>query len=250
LAIRDLIDDDNFPRIHQGDFLRYEPGRVFNEQPFRIQAGGLVTETREIQLSRRMFSAIVGNPPYISVKEMRPTDHEFYVLRANRDWPGYGWRRAADIYTYFWLHAEKFLAAEGVLALLTQAGWLDVDYGIPVQRWILDHFRIEMVLETEAEPWFTDARVATVVTVLRREEDENRRRDYGVRFVQFRARLEDITGLQATEPHRQAAFEDLRDRLLAEEHDRSTPQYRIRIVQQQDLESEGTDVNGRYVGSK
>jgi hypothetical protein len=182
LAIRDLIDDDNFPRIHQGDFLRYEPGRVFSLQPVRIQAGGLITDVRQIRLRDRMFDAIVGNPPYISVKEMRSTDHEFYVAQANRTWPGYGWRRAGDIYTYFWLHAERFLRTDGVLALLTQAGWLDVDYGIPVQRWMLDNFRIRAVLETEAEPWFTDARVATAVTILERDDDETRRRANLVRL--------------------------------------------------------------------
>ena len=34
LAIRDLIDDDNFPRVHQGDFLRYGPDLPPNSHPF------------------------------------------------------------------------------------------------------------------------------------------------------------------------------------------------------------------------
>lgn len=42
LAIRDLIDDDNFPRVHRGDFLAYQPGEIFSSQPVRMQAGGLL----------------------------------------------------------------------------------------------------------------------------------------------------------------------------------------------------------------
>ena len=34
LAIRDLIDDDNFPRVHQGDFLRYGPDLPPSSHPF------------------------------------------------------------------------------------------------------------------------------------------------------------------------------------------------------------------------
>src|SRR5690348_12521955 len=64
LAIRDLIDDDNFPRIHLGDFLRFVPEQVFSSQPTRIQAGGLPTGTREIRLEAQSCDAIIGNPPY------------------------------------------------------------------------------------------------------------------------------------------------------------------------------------------
>lgn len=249
LAIRDLIDDDNFPRIHQGDFLRYEPNVVFSTQPVRIQAGGLVTDMRQVRLQNRTFNAIVGNPPYISIREMRPLDQNYYVTKAQRTWPGYTWRRVADIYTYFFLHAEKFLRSDGVLALLTQAGWLDVDYGIPLQRWMLEHFRIVAVMETEAEPWFTDARVATAVTIIEREDGHTHRRANSVRFVQFRRRLGDIAGDHAAEHDRQRGFEGLRDRILQAERDVNCEEFRIRIVSQAELEDEGI-VGGRDVGSK
>ena len=88
---------------------------------------------------------------------MRAEDKDFYNDSTETKWPQYSWRRAADIYTYFWLHAEQFLKQDGYLVLLTQAGWLDVDYGIPLQQWILDHFKIVAILETEAEPYVSGA---------------------------------------------------------------------------------------------
>jgi N-6 DNA Methylase len=249
LAIRDLIDDDNFPRIHLGDFLRYSADAVFSEQPVRIQAGGLVTGKRDIRLHARSCDAIVGNPPYINAKEMRAADRVFYHESAVRAWPHYSWRRVADIYTYFWLYAEQFVSPSGYLVLLTQAGWLDVDYGIPLQQWMLDHFRIVAILETEAEPWFTDARVATAVTVLQRETTAERRASNPVRFGQFRSRLSAIAGIATSEADRQRAFDSLRDRLLEPQTDIDTERYRIRIVRQDHLEEAGTE-RGGYVGSK
>lgn len=230
--------------------MRYSPDGLFNEQPIRIQAGGLVTGRQEIRLPARTCDAIMGNPPYINSKEMRGDDKTFYFDKNNQAWSRYPWRRAADIYAYFWLHAEQFLKRDGCLVLLTQAGWLDVDYGIPLQHWMLDNFRVEAILETEAEPWFTDARVATAVTVLRREEDPARRAANPVRFIQFRSRLAEITGTGASEGERQQAFAALRDQLLAAASDVATDRYRIRIVTQSLLERAGTQTDGQYVGSK
>lgn len=250
LAIRDLIDDDNFPRIHLGDFLRYSPGTLFSEQPVRIQAGGLVTEKKEINLDARTCDAIVGNPPYISAKEMRMPDKEHYFQEATRRWPQYSWRKSGDIYSYFWLHAEQFLKRKGCLALLTQAAWLDVDYGIPLQEWMLDNFCILAILETEAEPWFTDARVATVVTILQQEDDPHTRATNRVRFVQFRSRLLSIVGSEPAEPDRQKAFEKLRDKLLQTNEDISGEHFRVRILPQEALEESGQDGEQSYIGSK
>ncbi len=71
LAIRDLIDDDNFPRIHLGDFLRFKANSVFSEQPIRIRAGGLATGKRSITLGTRTCDAIIGNPPYINAPRLK-----------------------------------------------------------------------------------------------------------------------------------------------------------------------------------
>jgi hypothetical protein len=249
LAIRDLIDDDNFPRIHQGDFLKFVPGRTFSTQPVRIQAGGLVSETRSIVVNQGQFDAIVGNPPYIQSRQISADDRQFYYQLAVDEWPEYPWRRASDIYPYFWTHSAKLLRDNGYLALLTQAAWLDVDYGIPVQSWMLNNFRIIAILETEAEPWFTGARVATAVTILRRESDENTRSRNAVRFVQFRKRLSEIIGEHNSEAERQRAAKDLCDNLLNETHDSENENHRIRIVSQRELDGLGSE-DGQYVGSK
>jgi hypothetical protein len=214
LAIRNLIDDDNFPRIHVGDFLELREGDVFDLQPVRIQAGGLVTETRNVLIERGQFEAIIGNPPYIQAREMLETARNSYFDGARRDWPRYAWSRSSDIYIFFLDTRNKVPQRRGYLAYLTQAAWLDVEYGIPVQQWMLENFSIVAIIESEAEPWFTGARVATAVTILRQESNEIARSANRVRFVQLRRRLSEVVAATTSEQNRQRAFEQLRDEIL------------------------------------
>ena len=248
LAVRDLIDDDNFPRVRFGDFLRFEPGRQFFEQPVRLQAGGLVTDHKSVVLDSASCDAVVGNPPYISARVLPPRDRAHYRAAARREWPDNNWSASSDIYCYFWTHAARFVREGGVLALVTQAAWLDVEYGVPVQEWMLRNFRIAAVLESEVEPWFTDARVATAVTVLVRDNDKGARDKNTVKFVQFRQRIADLAASCDTEAERHGFADRLRDALLAADTDTDTDAYRIRCVTQQTLLGIGTS-NEEYTGS-
>lgn len=250
LAVRDLIDDDNFPIVHHGDFLKLKPEDVFHDQPLRIQAGGLTTGRRQLRIHPRMFEAIVGNPPYIQARTIPAHSRDRYFSDACARFPRYEWSRASDIYVYFWLHSEQFLHDNGVLALLTQSGWLDVEYGTPLQKWMLDNFRIVAVLESDTEAWFTDARVATAVTVLEREPNADRRDNNSVRFVTFHSRLERMLGADATDDERQTAADRLRELICRVRSDVSTDDYRVRLVKQSELEAAGTDHDGTYQGSK
>ena len=228
----------------------YAPDARFVRHPVRIQAHGLATDERDIVLSEHSCDAIVGNPPYINAKSMRKSDKDAYHRDATQAWPQRPWTTDSDIYVYFWIHAERFLMPGGYLALLTQAGWLDVEYGIPLQKWMLDNFQIVAVLETEAEPWFTDARVATAVTILRRTTSAEERHTNVIKFVQFRRRLGEIFGNQVTEQQRQLQAENLRDTILHTTVDTTSAAMRVRVISQTDLETYGVDSDDHYVGSK
>ena len=167
---------------------------------------------------------------------------------ARREWPDHNWSASSDIYCYFWTHAARFVREGGVLALVTQAAWLDVEYGVPVQEWMLRNFRIAAVLESEVEPWFTDARVATAVTVLVRDNNKGARDKNTVKFVQFRQRIAELAASCDTDTERHGFADRLRDALLAADADTDADAYRIRCVTQQTLLDIGTS-NEEYTGS-
>jgi len=241
LAIRDLIDDDNFPRVHRGDFLDYVPGQIFSSQPTRLQAGGLPTGVENSCLAETSVDVVIGNPPYINAREMTATAKSRYLSQAQRTWPHFDWKRSSDIYVYFWLHAARFLRNDGRLILLTQSGWLDGDFGIPLQEWMLANFSIEAVIETDAEPWFTDARVATCITVLRRVNAPVA--NHLVRFVQLSEPLEKLFAL--TEIKTPSALAETITGFI------DIPGFsRTRAVPQRQLADDGRNEHGVYIGSR
>ena len=92
-----------------------------------------------------------------------------------------------------------------------------MDYGFKLQEWILHYFEIVAVLESNCEPWFTGARVATCVTILRRCSDAAKRNANLVKFVQLRQPVSQLVQGDGTEVGQQEATERLRD--LIEQHD-------------------------------
>jgi hypothetical protein len=249
LAVRDLVNEDNFPQIHLGDYMEVEPGKPFCVHPIGMAAGGLQIREKVITLPARSVDAIVGNPPYINAKLIPGDKKRRYLEMFREEFPQFGWEPGSDILIWFWVHSLKFLRPGGRLALITQAAWIDVEYGFPLQNWIFNNFRIVAVMESEREPWFTDARVATVVIVLEQESDSQKRDNSTIRFLQFRRPLRDLMpGLTDAELH--VASDGLRDRILMQMTPVSNSDYRIRIVRQDDLRREGEDDEGVYVGGK
>ena len=129
------------------------------------------------------LDAVVGNPPYVRQEHipktknkgdgLEPGTKEYYQAPV-KDESRAVLAGRSDIHCYFWPHAASFLKEDGYLCFLTSSGWLDVEYGFSLQKWILLDFEILAVLESVDEPWFVGARVATTVTILRRQTDEKK----------------------------------------------------------------------------
>jgi hypothetical protein len=92
---------------------------------------------------------------------------------------------------------------------------LDSDYGAVLQEWLLRHFTIRLVVESLAEPWFSDARVGTVVLAATRCDDERERSSNVVRFVTLRRSLRELYGEALSERDHLDRVDTLRDTLLA-----------------------------------
>jgi hypothetical protein len=106
------------------------------------------------------------------------------------------------------------LAEGGHFGFLTSSSWLDVEYGFLLQKWILENFKLVAVMESDAEPWFEDARVKTCATILQRCADANERMNTSVKFVKFKRPLAQIIGVAPERAElRFPAVDSLRDRI-------------------------------------
>ncbi|MGA2225573.1 MAG: N-6 DNA methylase, partial [Syntrophobacteraceae bacterium] len=251
LATRDLIDQENYPQIARTDFFDIETRRAFMRLPKRILAKGLgQPHYREIEIPP--LDAVVGNPPYIRQEEIpsgkkngsgAPANSTkgYYQQLVKRE-AGIDLSGRSDIHCYFWPHATSFLKKDGYLCLLTSSQWLDVEYGFRLQEWILRNFEIAAVFESIDEPWFVGARVATTVTILRRQEDTAQRMQNTVRFVQLRRPMAEILSNDGTMAGAVNSSDALRDEILSLVASTVNDRYRARLVNQGDLWREGVQL--------
>jgi len=247
LAARDIRDEENYPRVRRGNFFEVADA-VANGKPFCLLPEGLRGERRPGPVHLPPLDAVVGNPPYVrqelipkrSQNGLKPMQAKEDLLElCARFWPGLKLSGRSDLHCYFWPAATKFLKEGGWLGFLTSSSWLDVEYGFALQEWILRNFRIHAILESNAEPWFEDARVKTCAVILQRCSDPQARAAQLVRFVRLDAPLKTILGERPDENSRQTAAEAFRDAILACKKNATRTGWRVVVKKQDDLWQEG-----------
>jgi len=176
---QNISDYRNFPRIVSKDFFEIKPEDSFKFPPPKS------TGDADFMIEENLpaFDAAVGNFPYIRQEliEKRLKGYKDKLTGALKQ----GWRvdypelfdsksnlklsGQADIYAYLFFHTARFLKEDGGrMGIVTSNSWLDVAYGYELQRFFLKNFKIIAVLESRCEPWFEDAAINTVVTILER----------------------------------------------------------------------------------
>ena len=98
----------------------------------------------------------------------------------------------ADIYTYIFIHTATLLAEKGQFAIITSNSWLDVSYGSVLKEFFLDNFKVKTIIGSWAEPWFDDAAVNTIVTVLEKESNRKEREKNITRFVKLKKKFTEL----------------------------------------------------------
>jgi methylase of polypeptide subunit release factors len=230
LAAREINDEANYPRVARRDFFDVNRNNAFCSLP---DGDG----TSEIMLPR--LAAVVGNPPYVRQEKLgREAKLKMSGIVAERA-PGTKLSGRSDVHCYFWPAAAHFLREDGYFGFLTSSSWLDVEYGFALQRWILENFCIIAICESEAEPWFEDARVKTCVTILQRCADRAVRMNSLVKFVQFKRPLAEIIAEPADGAMRFSALDALRRRIENTRDDVEGNDLRIIVKRQGDLWQEG-----------
>ncbi|MGA2867388.1 MAG: N-6 DNA methylase [Verrucomicrobiota bacterium] len=259
LAARHIEDEENYPCIARGNFFAI-PGqreRFCVIPGLRSPGGG----RDKIPVPLPGLDAVVGNPPYVrqegiprrkDLKRLDGEGEEAYQarLKTTKDFlqelcaemfPGLKLSGRSDLHCYFWPVAATFLKEGGYFGFLTSSSWLDVEYGFPLQGWVLKNFKLLAVIESLDEPWFHDARVKTAITILQRCNSETERMSNVVRFVRLLKPVGEILGQRThgDEAARQNAVECFRRLILHTNRPFTTDTLRIIPVAQEQLWNEG-----------
>lgn len=221
-----ILNDDFFNVVPGGRY-RFPPLKAVSDLEGLGDPQGLPGETDE---PIPQFEAIVGNFPYIGAARIDEREKGYLKRIARRlaeewlpKWPaGFTFRSPADekefrlaqatgldltpfvvkaepiisafadLYVSLFWHAAAFLKPGGRMGIVTSNAWLDVGYGYALQRFFLDNFKIVAILESRCEPWFTQAAVNTVVTIVERCESSAERDANSARFVKIKKPLAEL----------------------------------------------------------
>lgn len=180
------------------------------------------------------FDAVIANPPYIEqellgadeknkIKKLIENEYKFklYVgnsIDARKD--SITLNRQSDIFIYFYIHALKFLKNNGRLGFITSNKWLEVDYGEPFQRFLLEYTKIKYVIEFD-RAIFPDAEVNTAVVILEKERSNRDKGDISslkkekssrdnniVKFIRIKQKMEFGTQLNLIQQARESYEDD------------------------------------------
>lgn len=182
LAIRNTR-HPSYPRIANKDFFAI------------IERGTLVLHNQQGKLERKplpKFDAIVGNPPYTRQEEigsLHGTVSKPEIQSLIKGECGFEPSQRTSIFAYFFYHATTFLKEGGYLAFICQNSWLDTDYGIDMQRYLMRHYEIIAIMDSEVERFFPSASVNTTIVILRKQRDEDLCNNNTVKFIYFTSTL-------------------------------------------------------------
>jgi methylase of polypeptide subunit release factors len=190
LSRQDFTEPNNFPRVVASDFFDFRAGTVHSFPPARAGDG-----QDKVPVTVPKFDAIVGNPPYLRWQKLDDLDPSYrsrvQKIAINAK---VGERELLDIYVLFFIHAPDLLRPGGRIGFVSSNAWLATKYGVALQLFLLRETRIIAIVGSEAEPFFPQAAINTVVTIVEKPPTPlTLKDDYALRFASLKKTLAQIT---------------------------------------------------------
>lgn len=269
IAVRGLDSIKNFPRILCRDFFCLSPETMSFSIPIQQDnsENPLFNVVEYQEEHPGLFDAVVGNPPYTRQEYLgdlmrTETYKENLIQRALFQSDGQKlatFSKRAGLYAYFLVHSYKFLREGGRIGFVTSNPWLNAAYGSGLQEFILNHFKIIAILESDVERWFPGVAVDNCVIVLEKCSGVDctaERGDHIVRFVRFTDTL--VPNFAIPTHDDEASHRERFDKLkkLVAFIENTTQFYEgdglyVYPKRQSELLDEGIDVKkGTYIGSR
>ena len=127
------------------------------------------------------FDVVVGNPPYVrqeKIKHLKSSLKKRYACYTGM----------ADLYVYFYERGLQLLNANGIHTFICSNSWLDVNYGAPLQKHLLNNTTSAIICHSEAKREFESADINTIVSIIRNGTPNA---DSHFRFITFKTFIGD-----------------------------------------------------------
>lgn len=170
----------------------------------------------DVMLGKRGFDIVIANPPYVNYQSIYPEYYdlaEFLLLDSEEQKKEKSKYKEtikrhmesiisekfeyttrldgkSDLYVYFFIQGVNLLNPKGTLVFITSSAWLDVDYGVKLQEFLLRTTSIKHIIDYSHRS-FKEASVNTVITIVTRKPKElfntvgNERSNFAKLMVDF-----------------------------------------------------------------
>ncbi|MBN1226212.1 MAG: Eco57I restriction-modification methylase domain-containing protein, partial [Deltaproteobacteria bacterium] len=168
-------------------------------------------EFAEIFADKGGFDVVIGNPPYVRqedisdpngkikdkkdykglLQEMVTIDFPEYFLNRKRNKLIQKIDAKSDLYTYFYIRSLRLLNGKGLLTFICSNSWLDVGYGIWLQKFLLTNAPVNFIIDNHSKRSFESADVNTIISVINAPSG-NVNKDHLVKFIAFKKPFDDV----------------------------------------------------------
>ena len=215
----------------------------------------------EIFFTKGGFDIIIGNPPYVRQEEIAPPliEKEKINSEIKRNYKErlikniiniFGreqiskFNKKADYYVYFYFISLSLLKDGGIFVFINSNAWLDVEYGVFLQEFLLDNYIIIDIIDNEAKRMFKSADINTIIVSIKKPSKYEDKQKNLVLFVNHKQPFEKNLSKEN--------IKDIYQSISLVNNDF----YRIYPIEQNLLYTEGIDfdenlvINHNYIGSK
>lgn len=186
---QNMSEFENFPRIVPGNFFERSPG-----QTVEFPAPRVTTGTNKIPVPIPIFDCIIGNPPYLRSQNQDDLDPAYRDrLFQAAAIAGFKAPPKTDLFAFFIYHASRFMKPGSRLGFVTPASWLTADYASSLQEALLGSIRLIAVVASNAESFFPQVDINTVLLIAEKVDEENADDAEPMRFVTLKKPLLALT---------------------------------------------------------
>jgi len=112
------------------------------------------------------FDIVLANPPYVRQEDLGNDDKSKLSKLYNLP-------RSSDLYCYFYIRASQLLRKNGISIFICSNSWLDVNFGIPLKKFLTEKNHLISVIDSSRERQFVSASVNTIISISRKVQNTN-----------------------------------------------------------------------------
>jgi hypothetical protein len=111
----------------------------------------------------RGFDIVLANPPYVRKEGIDAASKAILLQNFGDAITG-----RSDLYCSFYARSAQLLREGGMHVFVCSSSWLDADYGVKLQGYLLRTCRVRTIVDSAVEKQFSTANINTIISVLQR----------------------------------------------------------------------------------